>query len=208
MTRLINCNLGDEMSLSSLKKAAIAGAIGCAMMASAASAASIKITVTNLQGEGGLSITPLYTAFHNGSFDAFDEGGVASAGLELIAETGMASAIAAQRTATDPNSVGNVLASPAGPPPIQPGEVVSSVMKLDATGPLFFTFLSMLLPSNDHFIGNDDALAHQIFGAGGEFLGNQTITVTGDQIYDAGTEANGLEGSAFVAGQDLSLIHI
>lgn len=193
------------MSIKKLKSVALAGAAGLIMMATAASAASIKITVTNLQESGGLSITPLYTALHNGSFDAFDVGAPASAGLELIAETGMASGIAAQRLATDPNSAGAVIASPAGPPPIQPGESASTRINVDPTGPLFFTFLSMLLPSNDHFIGNDDALAYQVFGSSGEFLGDQSITVTGNQIYDAGTEANGLTGSAFVAGQDISL---
>ncbi|MCV3271766.1 spondin domain-containing protein [Roseobacter sinensis] len=169
-----------------------------------AQATTLKITVTNTQAEGGLSITPLYTAFHDGSFDAFDLGGMASPGIELIAETGMPGTVAAERRAVDPDSQPLVLASPSGPPPIQPGEIVTDTIDVTATGPLFFTFLSMLLPSNDHFIGNDNPLAYQIFDDSGNFTGDRTISVTGAQIYDAGTEANGLEGAAFIQGVDIA----
>ncbi|WP_298974740.1 spondin domain-containing protein [uncultured Roseobacter sp.] len=174
-----------------------------ATVAFSAQATTLQITVTNNQAPGGLSITPLYTALHDGNFDAFDLGGTASPGLELIAETGMPSAIAAERRAIDGDSQPLVLASPNGPPPVQPGERVSGILEVNASEALYFTFLSMLLPSNDHFIGNDDPLAYQIFDAAGNFTGNRTINVTGAQIYDAGTEANGLEGAAFIQGVDI-----
>lgn len=169
-----------------------------------AQAKPIQITVTNNQAAGGLSITPLYTAFHDGTFDAFDLGGTASPGIELIAETGMAGTVAAERRAIDPDSQALVLASPTPPPPIQPGETVSGRINIETSGALFFTFLSMLLPSNDHFIGNDNPLAYQLFDDLGNFTGNRTINVTGTQIYDAGTEANGLTGAAFVQGVDIA----
>jgi len=41
-------------------------------MAGAASAVSLKISVTNNSGMGGLTLTPLYTAFHDGTFDTFE----------------------------------------------------------------------------------------------------------------------------------------
>ncbi|WP_425039825.1 spondin domain-containing protein [Primorskyibacter sp. S187A] len=180
-------------------------ALALVLSAAAAQATTLNITVTNLQSEGGLSATPLYLGFHNGSFDAFDNGGVASAGLKEIAETGSPAAIAAQRRATDPNSQGLVLASPDGPPPIQPGETVSGQITLEQTGATFLSFLSMVLPSNDTFIGNDDAYAYQVLDDSGSFVGPFTIDVTGNHFYDAGTEANGLLGSAFVRDQDISL---
>ncbi|MEO0381696.1 MAG: spondin domain-containing protein, partial [Pseudomonadota bacterium] len=112
--------------------------------ASAAHASSLRITVENNQGAGGLSITPLYLGFHNGSFDAFDVGGTASTGVELIAETGIASTpgtagtpiegttgVAQERLAADPNSFGAVIASQSGPPPIQPGESESILVDID-----------------------------------------------------------------------------
>lgn len=174
-----------------------------AMLAgSVAHATTIEISITNTTGVGGFSLTPLYTAFHDGSFDAFDVGGSASAGVELIAETGDPSSLPAERLAADPDAQAAVIASPSGPPPIQPGETASVVLDVDGASNPFLTFLSMLLPSNDAFIGNDDPEAHRIFADDGTFLGAQTINVTGSMIYDAGTEANGLAGSAFVAGSD------
>lgn len=192
------------MKFSTKNLLALALTAAGATAAFSAQAATLQITVTNNQAAGGLSITPLYTALHDGSFDAFDLGGIASPGLELIAETGAASALAAERRAIDPDSQPLVLASPDGPPPIQPGESVSSTIDVNASEELFFTFLSMLLPSNDHFIGNDNPLAYQLFDAAGNFTGNTTINVTGDQIYDAGTEANGLAGAAFIDGVDIA----
>jgi hypothetical protein len=173
-------------------------------LAGAASATMLSITVTNNQSAGGLSVTPLYTGFHDGSFDAFDVGSAASNGVKTIAETGNAMPVAGERLAADPNSVGQVFAA-SGPPPIQPGQSVTEVVDINATGSVYLSFLSMVLPSNDTFIGNDDPTAYQLFDMGGSFLGDQIIEVTGAHIYDAGTEVNGLTGSAFVAGQDIAL---
>lgn len=191
------------MTLSKLLTPALAAS--AMLLGSAASAATIQITITNTTGAGGFSVTPLYTAFHDGTFDAFNIGEEASAGLELIAETGMASGIAGERLLVDPDSQGNVNPSPSGPPPIQPGEQVTAVLDIDGANNQYLTFLAMLLPTNDTFIGNDDARAHRIFDDSGAFLGPQTIEVTGSQIFDAGTEINALAGSAFVAGQDITL---
>ncbi|GFE49736.1 hypothetical protein So717_14890 [Roseobacter cerasinus] len=174
-----------------------------ASLAVTAEARSLQITVTNNQAAGGLAITPLYTAFHNGSFDAFDLGGTASPGIELLAETGMPGTVAQERLAVDPDSQRLILGSPTPPPPIQPGQSVSRRITIESSGAVFFTFLSMLLPSNDHFIGNDNPLAYQLFDGLGNFTGNRTINVTGAQIYDAGTEANGLTGAAFVQGANI-----
>ncbi len=186
-----------------LKLKSVAMAVPLSMMlATAASAATLSITITNTTGADGFAITPLYTAFHDDSFDAFNVGAAASAGVELIAETGMASAVAAERLAADADSQGNTNAA-GTPPPIQPGETVTAVLDIDGASNPYFTFLAMLLPSNDTFIGNDDAL--RLFSDSGDFLGPQFINVTGEDIYDAGTEANALFGSAFVQGEDITL---
>jgi hypothetical protein len=172
--------------------------------AGAASAASLSITVTNNQGADGLSLTPLYTALHDGSFDAFNVGDSASPGVELIAETGMPGTVMAERLAADPGSVAEFITAGA-PPPIQPGESSTVTIDVDPLSNRFLTFLAMVLPSNDTFIGNDDPTEFEIFDAMGNFLGPQSIEVTGLDVYDAGTEANALLGSAFVAGEDITL---
>ncbi|MEO1541681.1 MAG: spondin domain-containing protein [Pseudomonadota bacterium] len=167
--------------------------------ASMASAASLKITITNTASIGGFSLTPVYSTAHDGSFDAFDVGDDASAGVELIAELGDPGGLPVERLADDPNSTATVIAAPAnGVGTIDPGETTTAFLHLTEPSQRFFTFLSMLVPSNDTFLGNDDAL--EIIDAAGNYLGDQTIILTGLDLYDAGTEANDLnDGAAFVA---------
>ncbi len=49
----------------------------------------IKVTVENLAPENGANLLPIWIAVHDGSFDIFDEGAMASSGIELIAEDGV-----------------------------------------------------------------------------------------------------------------------
>lgn len=67
------------------KHAAYALAVPMVLMGGAASATSIDITFSNVNGFGFLA-TPVYSAVHDGNFDAFDEGSAASAGIEQVAE--------------------------------------------------------------------------------------------------------------------------
>jgi hypothetical protein len=70
----------------------------------------------------------------------------------------------------------------------------------------YFSFASMLVPSNDFFLGNDDPMAYELFDAGGNFLGPLTIDVYSDDAWDAGTEVNDLtDGPAFIVGQDATM---
>jgi hypothetical protein len=106
--------------------------------------------------------------------------------------------------AVDPNSVGGGITPDAGARPLFPGEQGS--LTFDITNPtdnMFFTFLSMILPSNDTFFGNDDAL--QVFDASGNFIGKQIIHVTGNDLWDAGTEALNIDAAPFIPGNDATL---
>lgn len=174
-----------------------------AVSGTAASATTLQITVENTAASGGFSITPIYLAFHDGLFDAFDVGSSASAGLELLAELGNASGLPAERTAVSPGSVATMAAAAGnGVPTIDPGETASVQIDVDGSVNQFFTFLSMLVPSNDTFLGNDDSEEFALFDAVGGFLGTKVIDVSGDYLYDAGTEVNdAANGPAFVAGQ-------
>lgn len=60
-----------------------------------------------------------------------------------------------------------------------------------------------MVPSNDAFTSLDKPLA--LFDGTGHFLGDKTLTLTGNDIWDAGTEVNQLFGSAFVVGQNAGL---
>lgn len=162
-----------------------------ALLASAnASAVQITVTIDNLSADNGLYLTPLWVGFHNGSFDLFDTGALASSGLEDLAEEGNPAGLSS-------GGVDGVVFGPAGfagAPIIDPGETASLTLNLDPTANRFFSFASMVIPSNDAFIGNANTI--EIFDAAGNFLGLD-LTVLGSQVYDAGTEENDGLGAAF-----------
>ena len=179
--------------------AALFAAIALGATAGAVQAATLKITVTNLGASGGLTITPVFAAFHNGSFDTFNVGDAASPGLEEIAETGSAAGVTSEMAGVQSSAVSAfITAAGNGIPPIEPGESDSATLTLDGTDHRYFSYLSMILPSNDHFIGNGDPLAHALFDGSGNYLGDQSIFVLGTDAYDAGTEQNIGDGAPFV----------
>jgi hypothetical protein len=167
--------------------------------AGAAQAVTLQITVTNEQTSGGLSLTPFLTVFHDGSFDAFDAGGMASPALEAIAEEGdvsvALSGLGGETTA--------VVAAPGGfpgAPVIEPGETGTVLVDVDPFSDLYLSFLAMVIPSNDLFLGNPDPLAYQLFDGAGMFLNIADILVGPSGVWDAGTEQNNNQGAAFNTG--------
>lgn len=172
--------------------------------AGAAQAVTLEISVTNTAQVGGFALTPFFTAFHDGSFDAFDVGGGASGSVEALAEVGDASGLVADLAASGSGAQSTIIAAPqSGPPTIDPGETTTVQVELDANTQRYLSFLSMLVPSNDTFLANDDPLAYELFDIAGAFVGDFSIDLTGDALYDAGTEVNDpTAGPAFVVGQD------
>jgi len=155
----------------------------------------IRVDIQNTAPGGGFFFTPVFLAFSDGSFDAFDSGGTASAELTILAEEGNTAPIAnllATQQATSQSVT--VLGNSTGPPPFDPGETISSLVNVNTSTQRFLTYLSMIIPSNDAFFGNADAL--EIFDVNGDFLGPQTIEITAGMIYDAGTEVNDINGGA------------
>jgi len=154
----------------------------------------IRVTVSNTSNTGGTFLTPVYLGFHDGNFDLFDVGEEASAGLESLAEDGAFGAIAAERLEASPDSQGLVVAGDGGP--IAAQETTSNTIMLDGSTNQYVSLAAMILPSNDAFIGTDDAL--RLFDMNGNFLGAQTLTFKGSDVYDAGTEVNTEEDAAFL----------
>ncbi|MGD1954120.1 MAG: spondin domain-containing protein [Sphingomonadales bacterium] len=192
----------------------LAGAVLLTVFGASAQAAQIRVTVENLAPSDGFSLTPVYLGFHNGSFDLFNIGEAASPGLEVVAEEGgpfsntpeamgMGGGVANERLAADPNSQGGVIAAPEGfpgAPVIEPGEIGTAIITInDPTDQRFLTYVSMVISSNDAFIGNEAPI--ELFEDAGNFLGDVDILVTGNSIYDAGTEENdATDGPAFAPG--------
>ncbi len=180
-------------------------AVTTLVAASGANAASLKITVTNLSGSDGLYLTPFFSAFHDGTFDSFDAGSAASPAVEDLAEEGIVGPLIADVTAA--GGVAGVVTGPAGfspPPVLDPGESNSIILAVDPTIHRFFSFLSMIIPSNDFFLGNDNPMAYEVFDALGAFTGIGPINVLASGAWDAGTEEDDGKGAAFSGIMDMA----
>lgn len=187
------------MTLKTMTRLSAAGILLSVGMATAASAASLTISVTNNQAADGVYLTPLASILHNGSVDSFDRNTAASASLEALAEQGDASGVLGDAAALGADT--GVILAPGGfggAPVLDPGETASIQLDVaDPTSNRYFSFLSMVIPSNDIFIGNDDSMAYEVFNMLGEFTGIGPIFVYASDAWDAGTEVNNGFGAPF-----------
>ncbi|MCV6594727.1 MAG: VPLPA-CTERM sorting domain-containing protein [Silicimonas sp.] len=175
-----------------------AGLLVSTALAGAASAAVVQVTITNNQASDAVYLTPLLSVFHDGSFDSFDLGRAASASVEALAEEGNPALVAADAQAAGATT--GVVFGPAGfagAPVLDPGETASIRLDVDPSDGRYFSFLSMVIPSNDIFIGNDNPLAYRVFDADGKFTGLGPISVYANDAWDAGTEVNNGQGAPF-----------
>ncbi len=138
-------------------------------------AALLRITV---EAPSNLGLAPAAISFHDGSNDFFDTGSAASAGLEVLAELGGTGPLLDSLTTGDNISIMN------SGGPFTPGSSNSAVLEVDEMNTTF-SFASMLLPSNDWFIGNNNGIDVSSLLSGA--LGTTEIFEFG-RVYDAGTE--------------------
>ena len=174
---------------------------------SSATSATIRVTIENLSPDGGIALTPFFVAAHDGTFDSFDVGGAAGAGIEDVAELGDTTQIVSDINTAQPGAVATT--APAnmggfGPGIYVPGASGFIDLELDPTDHRFFSFASMVIPSSDSFLGNDASDAHELFNDMGEFIATD-ILLSGAEILDAGTELNQVLGAAYIVGQDATL---
>lgn len=179
--------MAERTCVSHGSKAVLGGAV-VLWMAATVWAAPVKVTVENMSPANGLRITPVWVGIHNGSFDTFDEGIAASADLQKLAEDGDTSGVSGSFGVQAEGTILGPVTAPGEPPIYHPGEMGSMMFDVNPAGDVFLSFLSMAIPSNDAFMGNDNPMAYQIF-AGGAFQ-PQVIDVFGDMLWDAGTEVN------------------
>lgn len=172
----------------------IRAATTVALAASVAQAQSrlVTVTITNLAAANSVSFAPLHLGFHRGAFDAFNIGAVAAPGIVSVAEGGAGGQWQADFAAADPTATRGTIGGA-----LLPGQSRSQSFIVNAGLNRFFTFASMVIPSNDFFIGNDDPMRYRLFDDAGNLLINR-ITQTSSQIWDAGSEAFSIAGSAFL----------
>lgn len=181
--------------------ACLAGALS--LTGTLASATNVEITYENFSQEGGVWNTPLFLGFHNGSFDTADLMVAASSSVELIAEEGLPDDLLSDISMV-PGSKSAVLvgddAPMVGPGVLfNPGSSNSLVIHLDPMTNRYLSFASMILPSNDAFIGNLNPTAYDLFNIAGDFNDGFEIDIYGFDVWDAGTEENDAMGAPFSA---------
>ena len=176
-----------------MKKLNVTSMLAAALFvaSSATHAAQIQVKITNNATTNGTYLTPVWAAFHDGSFDTFDTGSAASAELERLAEDGNTAPLSAAFSGSGVD--GTIF--PAAPGPFGPGSSVTAVFDVAEDGSNnYFSYASMLLPTSDFFIGNSDPFAFNI----ASLLNGATSKISFDvsAVYDAGTEVNDFETSA------------
>ena len=182
-------------------------ALGAAALltgAASAHAALVDVTVTvqNLAPTNSIGFARLHLGFNNGSFDAFNLGGVATEPIISVAEGGVGLAWQAAFAAAQPSATLGTIVTTGGP--LLPGASRSETFRVDTSINRYFTFATMAVPSNDFFIGNDNPLEYLLLNASGSLL-IPSIVVKANEIWDAGSEIFDPAAAAFVAGATGSL---
>ncbi len=159
------------------------------------SSEAVRFEIENLQPDGGFFFTEAWVGLHNGDFDLFNVGDRASAGLESLAEGGNTEALGAEFAAAGrlQTTIGN-----GDVQFISPGEVIEGSIDIrNAANYQYVSFASMIIPSNDAFIGNEDPLAYQVFDEAGNAIADElVIDIFASDIWDSGTEVNDGQGAA------------
>ena len=201
------------MRVSSSSILALSLTAGVTMAAKVERHYKVTVKATNMAPSGGTCQTPVWIGLHDGSFDLFYLGGAASPALERIAEDGYVGplrdafmshftmgddgiAISRAKDGSESMMMMDKMYQDAvlGSAPFCSGETVMYDMMVktynkEAT-PLYLSFASMVLPSNDAFIGNGDPMKIPVTDRNGDFIATSPMMIMGDMVYDAGTEVN------------------
>jgi len=178
----------------------VAGIVSVAGVAAVAGAqpVQLRVTVQNLAPSNSVSFAALRLGFHNGTYDSFNNGQAAGMSAISIAEGGTGNLWFPAFSAAEPNAtLGSVVRAAGGA--LRPGETASSDHTVDPSINRFFTFGSMVVPSNDHWIANDNPMQYMLFNAAGE-LNLTSISQFGRQIWDNGSETEDPANAAFLVG--------
>jgi hypothetical protein len=174
------------------------------LLASPAFAVDVRVTISNPSPVDGFAVSRFFLAAHDGSYDFFDDSSAANLGTENVAELGATADLISDINTAQPTAVA-VQATATGGGVFLPGGSGSTLLlSLDPTLNRYLSYGAMVVPSNDAFVGNDSPTAFQLFDGGGNFVAT-TLTLTGSDIWDAGTEMNNSFGAAFLDGQDATM---
>jgi hypothetical protein len=186
--------------LSTFKLSTIAlTTLAIAPLAFADSIPSVVVTVKNQAVQRGSFQTPVWGGIHDGTFDLYDRDIalgdtdansqlISRESVERIAEDGITDPITEEFSQLQPGAAQTTFLAPGGP--LQPGSQSSTTLNINNPSvERYFSYASMVIPSNDAFVANGSPLAHEIFNERGRFVA-QNFIVAGSEVLDAGTEVN------------------
>ncbi|MCR9247292.1 MAG: CHRD domain-containing protein [bacterium] len=163
----------------------------------AAQGMRVNVTIENLAPANGTFATPFWVGFHDGTFDTYDGGTLASSlpmpnsiAIESIAEDGNTGPLMSDFAALALGRVDATIPGPNGP--VAPGEAATMAFLLDPSDvrDRYFSYASMVIPSNDTFVANGNPMAHPIFDSNGNFVASDFFVAGQNAANDAGTEVN------------------
>lgn len=175
----------------------------CAGIVATSARAELRVTVENTNPGGGFYFTPFWVALHNGGFDSYDLGTSAAMwpGITELAEMGNTGPISTAFAASPAGVAGGVdgtftaVAFAGDAPVLNPGERTTfTIDPGDRMVNRWFSYGSMVVPSNDLFVANGDPTAHMVFDEMGRFVGPLVIEIR--SANDNGTEVNDAFGGA------------
>ena len=146
------------------------------------------ITVDDEAPINGTCVTPVWIGIHDGVFDTYNGNEPLPDFMESLVEDGASGPLVAAFAADD----GGVWDGGVGMGPICPGEEATLNFEFEeaaAGTKLFVSYASMILPSNDAWVGNGNPMQYPIIDESGAFM-PVTIDVAGTAVLDGGTEVN------------------
>lgn len=161
---------------------AVAVTLGFISLGNVSAQTQIRIDV---EATGPVALAPSWAQFSSVSNPLVQGGATASAGLELLAELGNPTDLIAERGGMQ---IFGPLGTPGGP---SSGSTVVSVNNTDN----WFNYGSMILPSNDWFVGTGAQVPELNIASLLNGSAN-SLSLTFSQIYDAGTEEEDFDFAA------------
>ena len=145
-----------------------------------------KIKITNIAPEFGVCITPVWFGIHDGTFDTYNGGDPLAPEFVPLVEDGMSSQVSELFT----GSSGAVVDGLVGSAPLCPGDTATVDVDVPSSGEtLYFSYATMIVPSNDAWASNGNPMAYPVMAVDGE-IQPFSVTVLGTDVIDAGTELN------------------
>jgi len=155
---------------------------------------TIEIEVINVAPENGTSLTPVWVGFHDGSFDTFSPDSPVSPQVERLVEDGNTEPLSefflSQSDDDEDFITGTIISDNTVERVIEHSKTGTEYFVIDSEKHRFLSLLSMVVPSNDAFVGNSEPRQYQLFDDDENLFIDRTILWDGSNVWDAGSEVN------------------